>query len=403
MEIRKKVNFAFFCIILALLFVGCSTSGGKGTVDDRNQSVTGTEQNTEGSELATENISGLYEILGINTTNSTIKLYDLNRQRQSDYAYDDATYFLDKYGNLTSISQMQPGRIVETTMTRQTGPLMKVQISDAVWEYDNIKRFSIDEEKNIITIADTKYYYGEDLFVFSDEEAAQLKDIGKKDILRIIGIGKKIYSVSITSGHGVISLKNTDLFEGGWLKLGSKIYMKVTKDMQIEIAEGTYLLSVANDGYGDTKEITVNRGEELVVDLDELKGEGPKFCTVTFVLGVEDALVQIDGEYVDISQPIQIKYGIHKLVIDAEGYETWSKRLYVNSSEATIEIALTTESDSDASTETTEKSSSDTSTGTSESSSSSNSETSASTETESYLKIISEIIDTLTGGTSSSD
>ena len=43
----------------------------------------------------------------------------------------------------------------------------------------------------------------------------------------------------------------------------------------------------------------------------------------------------------DYSQPLQLQYGIHQLKVDAEGYETWSKRLFVNSEEAVLEVGLT--------------------------------------------------------------
>ncbi len=412
MKIRMKWSFMIFLVGLGMMLAGCqkmpARTGDKPPVSEpkTSQLEMDTEMDSENAASTTA-VSGLYEIIEWNTKNSTIKLYDLKRERRDDYAYDEMTNFLDKYGNRTAISQMMPGRIVSIELTRQTGPLLNVQISDVAWEYDDIKRFSIDEEKNMIIIADTKYYYEEDLNVFSDEERTRLSDISKKDILRIIGIDKKIYSVSITSGHATIQFKNTELFEGGWLSLGTKIYMQITKDMQMEVAEGTYLLSVANDGYGDNREITINRGEQLIIDLDELKGEGPKYCKITFDLGIEDALVKIDGEYVDISEPIEIKYGIHKLVIDAEGYETWSRRLYVNSPDATIEIQLTTEGTSSSTENSTEKSTEKATEKTSEKKSSSKTTESTSSQDstwdsskDSYIKTLSDIIDTLTGGKS---
>ena len=218
----------------------------------------------------------------------------------------------------------------------------------------------------------------------------------------------------MTSGHGTITLKNTELFEGGWLSIGTKVYLPVTKDMQVEMTEGTYLLSVANDGYGDSKEIVVTRGEETVVDLNELKGEGPKFCEVTFEVGVENAVMTIDGETIDYTKPQKLKYGVHKLEIVAEGYDTWSKRLYVHTSEATIQVAMTSSSGSSEKTTDTEKTTEKTDTSSSSeksSSSSAKSKTKSSTETETtksktnsdYYKTLSDVIDTLTGSSSSSD
>lgn len=359
MKKQKNIILSALAIFMLISFASCGdqhASGGRIVRGGDLPSVS--EVGTEADEIveeerATERVqteqTELYMVICMKTNGSILRVFDIKKGRQEDYTYNDATYFLDKYGNYISASQMLPGRIVNLETSRKTGELSMVQISDEAWEYDGVKRFSIQEDEKIFTIADTKYYYEDDLHVFSEEDMVRLSDIGENDILRVQGIGKQILTISITTGHGLIQLANTELFEGGWLSLSAKTYLKVTKDMQIEAAEGTYLLSVANDGYGDTKEITVKRGETTVVDLDELKGEGPKFCTVTFEVGVENAVMTLDGQVIDYTQPQQIRYGIHRLEIVAEGYETWSKRLYVNSEEATIQVAMT--SDASAATE----------------------------------------------------
>ncbi len=352
MNKRKNIFFSSLVVFMLFSFAGCGShaSGsrivrggelpGTSAVSTETEEVTEEEEKTDNMQQADEE---LYMVISMLTNGSVLRVFDIEKGRQEDYTYNDATYFLDKYGNYISASQMQPGRIVCLETSRKTGELSTVQISDEAWEYDGVKRFSIQEDQKIFTIADTKYYYKDDLHIFSEEDMVKLSDISENDILRVQGIGKQILTISITTGHGLIQLANTELFEGGWLSLSAKTYLKVTKDMQIEAQEGTYLLSVANDGYGDTKEITVKRGETTVVDLDELKGEGPKFCTVTFEVGVENAVMTLDGQIIDYTQPQQIRYGIHRLEIVAEGYETWSKRLYVNSEEATIQVAMTSD------------------------------------------------------------
>lgn len=54
---------------------------------------------------------------------------------------------------------MLPGRIVQLEMYPKTGELRTVQISDDAWEYDDIRRYSVDTKENIFQIAGTKYYY----------------------------------------------------------------------------------------------------------------------------------------------------------------------------------------------------------------------------------------------------
>ena len=144
--------------------------------------------------------------------------------------------------------------------------------------------------------------------------------------------------MQVTRGHGTIALINTGLFEGGWISLGTKIYAKVTPNMRLEVPEGTYELSVANDGYGDSRQIEVERSQVTTVDLEEDKGAGPKLCQVTFEVNVEGALLYINGEPVDYDGPVELRYGIHRLTVIADGFETWERQLVIHSEETTIQI-----------------------------------------------------------------
>lgn len=77
--------------------------------------------------------------------------------------------------------------------------------------------------------------------------------------------------------------------------------------------------------------------------MDKLKGEGPKIGNILFAVDVEGAILQIDGEVMDYSEPLPLQYGVHTLTVTAENYDTYSKKLFVNSEEATIVIGLTGE------------------------------------------------------------
>lgn len=46
----------------------------------------------------------------------------------------------------------------------------QAQIADEVWEYSDITKYSVDTERGIFKIADSKYSYDADLFVESNGE-----------------------------------------------------------------------------------------------------------------------------------------------------------------------------------------------------------------------------------------
>ncbi len=176
--------------------------------------------------------------------------------------------------------------------------------------------------------------------MFSEGEEKELTAVGDSDVLNVYGIGRTVYAIVVETGHGTLALANTELFEGGWVNLGTKVYAKVTRDMTMELPEGIYDFSVANDGYGDSGEVRIRRDKVTTIDLNDYKGEGPKLCRVTFDVGVAGAVLTVDGKKVNHKKPIELRYGVHTLGVYADGYDAWTRQLVVNSPKAKIEILL---------------------------------------------------------------
>ena len=299
----------------------------------------GEPESAAGETLGTDQ----FLITGNDMHSQCLILEQLATGKQYMYNYSLATRFLDKYGNHTMVSYFEPGRVVCIGEKDTQGRLLEAQISAQVWEYPGVTRYAVDEANGVFRIADTNYTYDEGLFVHSDGNRQRLSDLTELDTLRVVGFGRKILSVSVTTGHGELKLKNTDLFNGSYIQVGRDIFTEITGEMTIEVPEGTYIVAVANNGYGDSTEINIERGEETVLDLDTLKGEGPKFGSVLFAVDVVGAILRIDGKLVDYSQAVSLQYGVHTLSVTAAGYEVLTKRLFVNSPEGTVIIGLTGE------------------------------------------------------------
>lgn len=296
------------------------------------------EIDVEEIEAAMQTDDQIYVVLNVNTELKLIGLGAVDSPRTFQYGYTDGTQVLDKYGNYVSLVNLIPGRAVTIGELDEEAKLTRVQLTDQAWYQENITRFSIDETIGMIVIGDTKYSYDKELRVFSGDVQIAVGQIKEGDTICVQGVGQKIISVQVEHGQGTIALINTDLFEGGWISLGTKIYAKITPDMTMEVPEGTYMLSVANDGYGDTKEIEVERSKVTTVDLTEYKGNGPKLCKVTFEVYVDDARIYIDGKEIDVTKPTELRYGIHQMTVVADGYDNWERQLVIHSEETTIEI-----------------------------------------------------------------
>lgn len=286
----------------------------------------------------TQSDAQLYVVIHMDKKNKLIGFGLPDSLRTLQYAYTKATQVLDEHGQFVSMSRLKPGCIVTLGELDNEARLTTVQLATQVWYQDNITRFSVDPSIGMLVIGETKYRYDQYLRVFSDDQEISVSQIAQGDVIRVQGLDKQILSIQVVQGHGTIALSNTELFEGGWISLGTKIYAKVTPDMTLEVPEGSYELSVANDGYGDTKTVQVKRSEVTTVDLDEYKGGGPKLCQVTFRVYAPDALLYINGDEIDYGDPVELRYGVYQLTVIADGFETWERQLVIHSEEAVIEI-----------------------------------------------------------------
>lgn len=335
MKKKNKKQFILFillmvCISMSILSCGTNTSGNEGE-----------ESQTEDIRPDAKEHRNLFLIVENNTVEEMLTLYSYDTEIEHYYAYGFFTQFKDKYGKYTSAAEFTPGRVVTVGERDKDGCLTEVQLSDEVWEYEDVRRYSLDELAGIFKIADTKYSIRDGVHIFSNGSRITFSELSEDDILTIVGKEKKILSVVVTTGHGTLALRNTELFDESFLQLNNDFFVLISENMEIEVPEGIYTLKVANDGWGGTTEIEIRRGETTEIDLDTLKGEGKKKGLVTFEIDVEEIEVYIDHTLIDHTQPVELTYGTHVLQIEAAGYDTWKKYLSVNSEEATISIELT--------------------------------------------------------------
>lgn len=352
---KKKLELIIFFILISILLVACGKNNGPKVDMGHYGGVTSTENTDKDSHsvgnnsstpsveeleemLADKTADQLFVILARNKKSKTLTLAYPESSRVVKYDYTDMTSFYDKYGQYTTVTKFEPGRVVTIGGKDSEGNLLSVTLTDEAWYQTGVIKYTIDVERGMLTIGDKKYNIDSHTRVFSKKAEVSISQIGEEDEISVQGVDKKVYSIILTEGHGTIALTNTELFEGGWISLGTKIYAKVEPNMTMIVPEGKYYLSVANDGYGDTKEVKVKRGKITVVDLSEYEGDGPSFCKITFEVYIEGARLYIDGQEVDYSEPLELKYGIHKVTVYAKGYEDWEQQLVVHSAEATIQI-----------------------------------------------------------------
>lgn len=343
----RKRNIHILLLLLLLLIAAAGCGEQKKRITDGSEVYTAPKRaeasEDSGTEEQNQDPQKLYVVTGIDTERKLLTLRDCETAKEKPYSYTGGTFIKNKYGDNLTMEQVSLGELV--TIEESDDNLTVVQFSKDVFSYDDLYNFDLDKEQKSLTVGSEKYYFDENLLIFHGASKISVSEISEDDMICMKGMGQHIYVIQVISGHGIVVLENTELFQGGYITIGNILSKKITPEMRIEVPEGTYLLAVANNGYGGSRNITVEANRELKVNLDELKGEGPKTCQIKFKVTPENANVQLDGEQVDLSNPIQVNYGTHQLTAQAEGYTDWNRTLIVNSSTAEISIELTSQED----------------------------------------------------------
>lgn len=330
-------------MVLSLVLVGCTKAGSSskkggeifsGTMGTIEKSDSEKEDNdSEGYVLYNDT----YVVTDIIDEEERFVLKSLTNNRQFRFSYGLETSFLDKWGNPTSQTDFVRGSIV-TIGKPVDNVLSSMKMDKDAWVVDDLTNFSYDVNKEEFKIGNTKYRIRPTASVFSDDLTMTISDVTSDDRLRVVGIDQEVISVSVTTGHGYIALQNTAFFAGSLITIGTRIHAMLATDTIMSVPAGTYTITVAKDGYGGSTEVNVGKNETVAVDLDTLKGEGPKKCTLTFHVPIDGAHVYVDNKEVSVDQPIEVTYGQHALKVQVKGYDTWEKTLVVNSPSAEITI-----------------------------------------------------------------
>lgn len=326
----KKYRMLLFLGAL-LLLIGCSKT---------EETVLQTEETTEEYELEKADSLDYAAIVKIDEKNQAITYKNIATGRNYTLSYNGATSMQNRFNEEIVVGQLREGDLVEVTFLKNKKLARKVLLDKACNIMEEIDDFSINRAASTMMIAGQQYEFSKSLAVLSEKEEVGLMDINDADMLRAHVVDHTIYSLVVDKGHGYIRLVNDEYFIGGFIEVGQDIIKPVTEGMLLAVPEGTYKVLITNKGYGGEKEVVVERNKETQIDVGDLKGEIVKTGKILFLITPDDAKLSIDGRETDYSHPVELEYGIHQIVLKADGYATLTKYIKVGQELANIEITM---------------------------------------------------------------
>ena len=304
----------------------------------------------ESSDKVNISLIGKYDsadtaaIRSIDTDNRQIKFRNHTTGKTYTLSYDNTSMMYDIYGDPMSVRLLEQGQIVDVTFLKSTRNITTLNVSKDAWVIENTRDHNLVKSDGTATIKGQTYKIDARTMVIADDKLALAEDVLSTDSIYASGIGKEIYSIVVTSGHGYVSL-SSDVVEdqslvGAWIELDNEVIYKISPNMMLSAPEGDYTLQILGNGANYQSEVNVARNQETVVDTSDITITRPKDGLVTFEITPSYADVYVDGQKMLTGIPQTIQYGYHNLKIMADGYETQTKYLKVGTPKSVITLEL---------------------------------------------------------------
>ena len=272
--------------------------------------------------------------------NGTVTLLNLDVGKQYTLYIVGTTTLADRYGTAVSLEQIQPGDVVDVTFLKSQKRLNSMMLSENSWSNDSVSKYTLDFERNNLTIGEERFKITDDTLFFSEGRQIEEMDINERDVLSFQGMGNRVVSVVVEKGHGYLRLNNDENFIGGFIEIGQTMVQQITDDMLLTVPEGDYEVNISCSGGGGVKNVSIDRGEEVVLDIGDLEVAEEKFGQIIFSLTPPSTELYVDGAEIDASQPVSLSYGIHQVIARADNYQSITTYLKVGQASAGIDIVL---------------------------------------------------------------
>lgn len=341
-KMHRRISEAVIVLTMSVLFLtGCTSEA---------SSISSAKNKTEGADVVdtgfTMSTVGSYDsadtavVLSTDEANKAVTFINMETGKQYTLYYDGTTYVKDKHDGPMTISQIEPGDVVDVTFLKGKKKLASIKLSPDAWVYDDVYNYDLAGANRTASIGSQSYSLPESVVVLSEGRRVDKAEVVSQDVVTISGIEHKIYSINVDKGHGYLSLKNEQPLLGGWIEVGNSMIRQITEDMLLVVPEGTYQVVLNNNGIGCVKDVTIERDKEVVLDVDDIEIPEDATGKILFSVTPENATVSVDGKPVDISKVVELSYGIHRVEASASGYDTLTKHIQVGSEYATISFKL---------------------------------------------------------------
>lgn len=336
---KRLSGIAIIMTLMSLIITGCTSQASNIGLARENDRAD-TESDFIVTEIGAYDSADTAVVVSVDTDIEYVTFMNIATGKQYTLSYDGTTYVKDKYEGPMSMSQIKAGDIVDVTFLKSKKKLASVQMSPQAWTYDSIENYDLGGINKTASIGSNTYSLPDEVVVLSEGKRAEVMDVVKKDVLTISGIDHQICSIKVEKGHGYLRLTNEQALIGGWIEVGNAVIQQITENMLLTVPEGSYQVILSNGNASCVKDVIIERDKEVILNAGDLEIAQDKTGKILFSVEPSTAKVSVDGETVDIGNEVELPYGIHRVRLEAEGYQALTKYIQVGSEYARLSFVM---------------------------------------------------------------
>ena len=285
-----------------------------------------------------------------------LKGFDINNSRAIIRPISRTTKISDAYGKTIPLSTIREGDIVEVVYEENKQRTVSISKSTCSWSKNEVSGVTILPETNQIKLFGVYYTYDQNIKIqAADGTEIKITDVNPCDIVTVQGIEDKVYSIRVEEAAGKINLIDIP-DKNGRVEIDINKMIPLDKiSGPIDVIPGTHKISVNIKGYeGFTQEIEVAAGETVEISLDSAKRIYSNVKVVLSNSDIQNYTIKIGNKTYNKGDKISIPQGTYTVVINALGYNTWTKNITFTKGDYTIKATLQSEKSEEEETTTTD-------------------------------------------------
>lgn len=342
---NRKTNRILYRLVALLLIAsllivvpGCKEKG-PDIIDGKDVPVLPTKPVTEAPTNADKEIVVKGVFTGIDTANKKMTFVDMGQYVEYEVGYHGGTDIKTKYDTLLMAEKMEIGQIYDV-ICDFNGVAKSIYGSKDAWEKKSITGFDINHVDKSIGYGAGKVTYADNTVVLSAGKKVPANNIVSQDEITIRGVGDDTYSITVDKGHGYLKLTGVDAFLNGYISVGNKQLLTVTKDMIVTVQEGSYDIELQNGSVRAEKSVTIKTGEQSSLDFSEYIKPAVQNGVVKFMVNVDNAIMVLDGKEQSHEGVHTLSYGSHTAIFKANGFKEYYLSFTVDSAYETFIVDM---------------------------------------------------------------